>query len=118
MSIADPSFEDTIGPNVGVTYSGKKFGCVSLLLKHYKDAIEKRTDITEIESYTKNGVFKEFCHLVEQEGDSSIHPNAYEQLWKRYVNISQQSFGNKIMHRLDTDRNHYTVYRNDVACIS
>jgi hypothetical protein len=111
ISLADPSFEDKIGPIAGVTYSRKNFGCIVFFLKHYKDTIEGRTDIAEIGPYTKNGVFEEFCHLVEQEGDSSIHSNDYWQLWKRYANAGQLSFGNEIIHRLDTDRNHYTVYQ-------
>jgi hypothetical protein len=109
-SLADPSFEEVMGPIAGVTYSRKNFGGIAFFLNNYKETIRKRTDIVEISAYTKNGVFEEFCHLVEQEGDSSIHPSSYWKLWNRYRARNLLPLGNEIIAKLDTHRNHYEVY--------
>lgn len=81
-----------------------------VFMKHLEDFTQKREDIKNIEKYHKNGFFEELCHLVEQKGDSSIHPNSYWDLWRFCTNRNLQQYGNEIIARLDTDRNHYEVY--------
>lgn len=56
-----------------------------VFLKHLKELTQKRKDIEDSEKYHKNGIFEELCHLVEQKGDSSIHPRSYETLWRFYA---------------------------------
>jgi hypothetical protein len=108
--LADSSIPYSPTPIPATTYSRKNVGCILIFLKHYVDFRQRRTDIKDSESYLKNGLFEEFCHLVEQEGDSSIHPESYWTLWSLYRRSSMLTHGNQIIHQLDTDRNHYTVY--------
>jgi len=90
--------------------SRKNVGCIMVFLKQLNEITEKRDDIKDIARYHMNGIFEELCHLVEQKGDSSIHPSSYWELWKRYSNKGLNQHGNEIIARLDTDRNHYEVY--------
>lgn len=90
--------------------SRKNVGCIMVFVKHLNEFTQKREDIKDIEKYHKNGFFEELYHLVEQKGDSSIHPNSYWALWRLYTSRNLQQYGNEIIARLDTDRNHYEAY--------
>jgi len=92
------------------TVSRNGFGCIVVFLKHLIDFAKKRNDIRNLEAYQKNGIFEELCHLVEQNGDSSVHPESYWLLWNLYRGSRRLEFGNQIIAQLDTDRNHYEVY--------
>ena len=92
------------------TTSEKGLGCIAFFLKHLRETTEKRNDIQDVEAYHKNGIFEELCHLVEQKGDSSIVPRSYWILWNHYRSTNRVAFGDEIVQRLDTDRNHYEVY--------
>ena len=90
--------------------SRKNIGCIMVFVKHLNEFTQKREDTKDNEKYHKNGLFEELCHLVEQKGDSSIHPSSYWALWRLYTSINLQQYGNEIIARLDTDRNHYEAY--------
>ena len=109
-ALADPSLPCPSKPVPAAAYSRKNRGCIVIFLKHFKEHILKRTDIADFGSYIKNGLFEEFCHLVEQEGDSTEVPDSYIKLGELYQRNNLLSYGNQILLRLDTDRNHYTVY--------
>jgi len=106
----DPEANYFSRPIPALAQSRKNVGCILVFLKHMWEFTQKRADISNIENYHKNGVFEELCHLVEHNGDSSIHPQSYEILWKRYVDKNFLTYGNEIIARLDADRNHYEVY--------
>ena len=106
----DPDMIAPCQPKPAVAVSVKGLGCIVFFLKHFKEFTEKRNDIVDVEAYHKNGIFEELCHLVEQKGDSSIHPESYWQLWNSYRWANKLSAGNEIIDQLDTDRNHYEVY--------
>ncbi len=97
-------------PTPALTISRKNMGCIVIFMKHLKEFTQKRDDITDIEKYQKNGIFEEICHLAEQKGDSSIHSSHYWELWKWYEKKNLLQYGNEILARLDTDRNHYEIY--------
>jgi hypothetical protein len=90
--------------------SRKGFGCIAYFSKHLMEFTENREDLENVEAYHKNGVFEELCHLVEQKGDSGIHPRSYGVLWTLYQIANRLKLGDEIISRLDTDRNHYEVY--------
>lgn len=118
----DPNVEESIreslkdpevarpGPSPASTVSKNGFGCITFFLKNLMDSTKKRKNVQNVEAYHKNGVFEELCHLVEQKGDSSVHPKSYGVLWNLYRSSGKLEFGNEIIARLDTDRNHYEVY--------
>lgn len=106
----DQSIKSPKEPNPAFTQSKKNFGCIMVFVKHLQEFTRKRSDITDIQAYHKNGIFEELCHLVEQNGDSSIHPESYWTLWRLYKNQNLLQYGNEIIAQLDTDRNHYEVY--------
>ena len=108
--LKDPDLTRPSRPTPASTVSRKGLGCIVFFLKHFKEITEKRSDIQNLEAYHKNGVFEELCHLVEQKGDSSVHPETYWMLWNFYRRTNRLEFGNEILARLDTDRNHYEVY--------
>lgn len=108
--LKNPNVTRPAKPSPASTTSFEGLGCIVFFLKHLEDCTKKRKDIQNIEVYHKNGVFEELCHLVEQKGDSSIHPESYWMLWNFYRRTSRLKFGNEIIERLDTDRNHYEVY--------
>ena len=108
--LKDPDMTRPPHPKPASTVSRKGFGCIVFFLKHLKEFTEKRNDIQNVEAYHKNGVFEELCHLVEQKGDSSIHPESYGALWNYYRRTNRLEMGSEIIARLDTDRNHYEVY--------
>lgn len=108
--LKDPDVIHHSGSSPAFTQSRKGFGCIMFFLKHLRDFTEKRNDVQNVEAYQKNGVFEELCHLVEQKGDSSVHPKSYRILWNLYRRINRLELGNEIIARLDTDRNHYEVY--------
>jgi len=97
-------------PIPAFTKSQKNIGCIIVFVKHINESTQERKDIANIEKYHKNGIFEELCHLVEQKGDSSIHPSTYGALCRLYRTRNQQNLGSEIVSRLDTDRNHYEVY--------
>ena len=109
-TLDDPSIKNPIKTVPGITYSRKNIGCILFFLKHYNEFIRKRTDIKNVKGYIKNGLFEDFCHLVEQNGDGSIHPKSDWRLWNTYYQQGLMVLGNQIVNRLDTDRNHYEVY--------
>lgn len=96
--LVDPSIRHSAEPIPATTYSRKNVGCIVIFLKHYKDVTQKRTDIEDFESYLKNGLFEELCHLVEQKGDSSIHPSSYGIMWMLYRNRNLLDYGNEIRY--------------------
>ena len=119
----DPNVEDSLRnilddsaishskePIPSFAQSRKNVGCIMVFLKHLNEFTQKREDITDIERYHKSGIFEELCHLVEQKGDSSIHPSSYGTLWRLYFGRNLLHYGNEIIARLDTDRNHFEVY--------
>jgi len=108
--LKDPKYTCRLTSSPAFTTSRKGFGCIVFFLKHLRDFTKKRNDIQDVEAYHKNGIFEELCHLVEQKGDSSIHPRSYGALWTLYRIADKLKFGNEIISRLDTDRNHYEVY--------
>lgn len=108
--LKDPDVIHHSGSSPAFTQSKKGFGCIMFFLKHLRDFTEKRNDVQNVEAYQKNGVFEELCHLVEQKGDSSVHPESCRILWNLYRRIHRLELGNEIIARLDTDRNHYEVY--------
>jgi len=95
-------------PSPALAISRDGFGCIAVFLKHLNDFTKKRRDIQNVEAYHENGLLEELCHLVEQKGDSSIHPKSYWALRNLYS--PAHALGNEIIARLDTDRNHYEVY--------
>ena len=97
-------------PTPAFSRSRSNVGIIAIFTSHLMESIKKRTDIKDVEGYIKNGIFEEFCHLVEQKGDSSMHPNSYWLLWGIYRARNLLLFGNEIIAQLDTDRNHYEVY--------
>ena len=108
--LKDPEYSCSPKPIPAFTTSEKGFGCICFFLEHLREFTKKRKDIENVEAYQKNGIFEELCHLVEQKGDSGVHPKSYWILWNHYRNANKLEFGNEIIARLDTDRNHYTVY--------
>ena len=108
--LKDPNVTHHANSSPAFTQSRKGFGCIMIFVKHLKEFTKKRKDIENVEAYHKNGIFEELCHLVEQKGDSNIHPGSYRTLWRLYKIAGKQSLGNQIIHQLDTDRNHYEVY--------
>ncbi len=109
-TLDDPEIIYDSRPTPALAQSRKNVGCILVFVKHLKELTQRRTDVSNIENYHKDGLFEELCHLVEHNGDSSIHPQSYWALWKRYVDRNLHNFGNEIIARLDTDRNHYEVY--------
>lgn len=120
---ADPNAEDSLRsalndsnishsrePNPAFARSRKNVGCIMVFLKHLNEFTQKRADITDIERYHKNGIFEELCHLVEQKGDSGIHPSSYGALLRLYFDRNLLHYGKEIIARLDTARNHFEVY--------
>lgn len=97
-------------PNPALAQSRKNIGCILVFIKHLEEFTKKRKDIEDVEEYQKNGLFEELCHLVEHKGDSSICPKSYWKLWAFYRKRNLLGYGNEIIARLDTDRNHYEVY--------
>ena len=108
--LKDPKYPWRPTSSPASTTSRNGFGCIVFFLKHLRDFTKKRNDIQDVEAYHKNGVFEELCHLVEQKGDSGIHPESYWRLWNLYRGANKLKLGNEILERLDTDRNHYEVY--------
>ena len=108
--LKDSTITHSSEPTPAFAQSRKNIGCIMVFVKQLDEITQKRTDIKDIENYHKNGFFEELCHLVEQKGDSSIHPKAYWDLWKLYQKRGLNHFGNEIIARLDTDRNHHEVY--------
>lgn len=99
-------------PTPAISKSRNKIGSILVFIKHLEQMTAKRTDITDIQAYQKNGLFEEFCHLVDQNGDCSVHPEAYGELWNLYKSRGYDwlNAGNEIIAHLDQDRNHYTVF--------
>ena len=108
--LSDLTIEHDMKPIPAFAQSRRNIGCIILFVKHLNEFTQSRDDIKDIESYHKNGIFEELCHLVEQKGDSSIHPSSYWILWRHYASRNQLHYGNEIIARLDTDRNHHEVY--------
>lgn len=108
--LKDNTLSYSTKPDPAFAQSRKNIGCIMVFVKHLNEFTQRREDIKDIESYHKNGIFEELCHLVEQNGDSSIHPRSYEILWELYARRNLLQLGNEIIARLDTDRNHYEVY--------
>lgn len=108
--LKDPewSHHPTSRPALAVSREG--LGCIPFFIKHMREYTKRRDDIEKHESYHKNGIFEELCHLVEQKGDSNLHPASYGRLWNIYRNSGKLEHGNQILAQLDTDRNHYEVY--------
>jgi hypothetical protein len=106
----DQNIKDPKSPIPAFANSRKNIGCIMVFVKHLLAFTQKRTDFTDIKAYQKNGIFEELCHLVEQKGDASIHPESYWALWRLYKNRNLLQYGNEIIAQLDTDRNHYEVY--------
>jgi len=109
-TLEDSTITKSPKPIPAFAQSKKNIGCIMMFVKHLHEISKKREDIKDIEKYHKNGIFEELCHLVEQKGDSSIHSSDYWALWKRYSDKGLSNYGNEIIARLDTDRNHYEVY--------
>jgi hypothetical protein len=109
-TLNDSNVSHSAKPTPAFTQSRKNVGCVMMFLKNLDETTKKREDVKDIEKYHKNGIFEELCHLVEQNGDSSIHSSSYWELWKRYSDKGLNQYGNEIIARIDTDRNHYEVY--------
>jgi len=86
-------------------------GCIVFFLKHFNEFTKKRKGMGNLEDYHKNGIFEELCHLVEQKGDSSVHPEFYSILLNSYKLRNYLWEGHEILSNLDRDRNHYDVYR-------
>lgn len=95
-------------PALAISRGG--LGCIPIFLKHLRDFAKNRKDIQDVRAYQKNGLFEELCHLVEQKGDSGVHPEGYWTLWNLYRRSRSLELWNEIIARLDTDRNHYEVY--------
>jgi len=108
--LKNPEYTCSPRPSPGLATSYKGFGCVCFFLKHLMDFTKKRIDIQDVKAYHKNGVFEEICHLVEQKGDSSVHPESHWILWNLYRNANKLELGSEIVENLDTNRNHYEVY--------
>ena len=108
--LEDPNVTHSVSSSPAFTISEKGIGCIMFFIKHLMEFTKKRKDIENVETYHKNGVFEELCHLVEQKGDSNVHPESYWALWRRYEIVGKQRLGNDIISHLDTDRNHYEVY--------
>ena len=108
--LKDPKVTHHPNSSPASTRSVNGLGCITFFLKHLREFTKKRNDIQNVETYHKNGVFEELCHLVEQKGDSSVHPQSYWMLWNRYRSSNKLELGKEILARLDTDRNHYEVY--------
>jgi len=106
----DSTIRYSAKPTPASAQSRKNVACILMFVKHLNEYTQKREDIKDIEKYHKNGIFEELCHLVEQEGDSSIQPSSYWELWRVYTSRNLQQYGNEIIARLDTNRNHYEVY--------
>jgi len=106
----DSTISHSARPVPAFALSKKNVGCIMVFVKHLNEFTQNREDIKDIEKYQKNGFFEELCHLVEQKGDSSIHPSSYWALWRLYTSRNLQQYGNEIIAKLDTDRNHYEVY--------
>jgi hypothetical protein len=109
-TLKDQTFEYDKSPIPAFAKSQKNIGCIVVFVKHLNEITREREDIADISKYHKNGIFEELCHLVEQKGDSSIHPSSYGTLWRLYEARNQRNFGSQIVSRLDTDRNHYEVF--------
>jgi|GEM_PF-4512099 len=92
------------------TSSSEKIGTITFFTKYFNTFLEQRSDIVDKNSYIKNGIFEEFCHLVEHKGDGDLVPVEWAELLKKYEQNNQWFFGNKIMRQLLEDRNHYTVF--------
>lgn len=109
-TLKDQRATHLLKPLPAYTQSKGNVGLILIFTNHLAQVVKKRTDIEDVESDLKNGMFEEFCHLVEQAGDSSVHPNSYWVLWNSYRKNNQIVFGNEIIAQLDTDRNHYEVF--------
>jgi hypothetical protein len=110
LILNDPEITYSPNPCPAFTQSRKKIGCILVFVKHLEEFTQKRSDIEDPKTYQKNGLFEELCHLAEQKGDSSIHPESYWELWTMYGKRGLVFYGNQILERLDTDRNHYEVF--------
>jgi hypothetical protein len=99
-----------VGSTPALAISRKGRGCIAIFLKNLNEFTKKRADIVNVVAYHKNGFFEELCHLVEHKGDSSVHSQSYFALWRRYYSLNWLAFGNEIIAKLDTNRNHYEVY--------
>jgi len=108
--LKDPEYSCSPKPSPAFTTSEKGFGCICFFLEHLREFTKKRKDIENVEAYQKNGIFEELCHLVEQKGDSGVHPEGYWILWNLYRSANKLELGNEIIGNLDTNRNHYEVY--------
>lgn len=108
--LKDPKIVETPTPKPALAQSRKNIGCILIFVKHVDEITQGRTDIENVEEYHKFGLFEELCHLVEHKGDSSISPESYWTLWNFYRKKNLLGYGNEIIARLDTDRNHYEVF--------
>jgi len=107
----NPKYVYSPKPSPALSTSEKGLGCICFFLEQLRDFTKKRIDMQDVKAYHKNGVFEELCHLVEQKGDSGVHPESYWILWNLYSrDVNKLEYGNEIIENLDTNRNHYEVY--------
>ena len=105
-----PSYK---GSQPATAISKDGLGCILFFIQHMNEFTESRSDIEDIRSYHKNGVFEELCHLVEQKGDSSTLPDSADEIFQLYyksLGRRRIDIGFEIITSLDSNRNHYEVY--------
>jgi len=78
-----------------------------VFVKHLHEFAQGIEDIKDKNRFNQGHFFEELYHLVQQKGDSSVHPSSYWMLWALYTNRNLQRYGNDIIFKLDSIRQHY-----------
>jgi hypothetical protein len=108
-ALADPERPYIARPIIATTQALRNLGLILVFLKRLKEDAQRRTNIDN-DRYFKNVLLEEFCHLVEMEGDGDLFPGSHHTLWELYRRKGLQDFGDQILDRLDSVRDHYTVF--------
>ena len=103
----DPTITYSTKPTPAFCQSRKNIGCIMVFVKHLNESAQEREDK---DRFNQGHFFEELYHLVQLKGDSSIHPSSYWILWDIYTRKGLQQYGNKIIEKLDSTRQHYEFY--------
>jgi hypothetical protein len=110
QALSDSTVDYSAHPVIASTYSSNNIGCIVVFVKHYKDTISAGQYRQYVTAYTKNGIFEEFCHLVQQKGNMNNLPISFIEMWQLYVLSNKPEHVSTIMHELYGTREHYAVF--------
>jgi len=99
-------------PTPAFCESRTNVGCIMVFLKHLNECAQRREDIKDKDRFNQGHFLEELCHLVKHGGDSRVHSSVhgYWILWDIYKSKGLQQYGNIILGRLRSARDHYEVF--------